>query len=334
MLRHRSSGVTRMRKRRFGRTGLEISEFTLGGGIVGGILILPADEVRLEALRRAVAAGCDWIDTAADYGQGESEKALGRLLPEVSPRPRLSTKVRLDPAGLDDIEGQIRRSLEASFRRLGTDRVELFQLHNQIGAATGDRSLAVREILRPGGVADVLDRLRQEGLFRWHGVTGLGETPAILEVLRSGRFDTAQVYCNMLNPSAGRAMPAGWTGQDFGGVIEACRSQDMGVMNIRVLAGGALVSGQSHGREVAVTSDADLAREQARARAIFDRLGTTHGTRAQTAIRHSLANAGLSTIVVGVATLEHLDEALAAFEMGALPQEAMAALDACYSQGF
>lgn len=210
-----------MRQRRLGRTGLRVYEFALGGGVVGGILIHPADEVRLEALRNAVRAGCDWVDTAADYGRGESERALGRLLPHVAPRPRVSTKVRVDPAALGDLEGQVRRSLEASLARLRTDRVELLQLHNPLAAETGGRLLGAREVLRPGGVADVFDKLRGEGYFRFHGVTALGETPAILEVLRSGRFDTAQVYHNMLNPSAARPVPPGWGGQDFGGVLLA-----------------------------------------------------------------------------------------------------------------
>ena len=321
-----------MRHRRLGRTGLEISEFTLGGGIVGGILVHPPEEVRLAALERAVRAGCDWVDTAADYGQGESERALGLLLPEVTPRPRLSTKVRVDPS-LGDFEGQVRRSLEASLTRLRLERVELFQLHNQISAQTGSRLLAAREILRPGGVADVFDKLREEGHFAHHGITALGETPAILEVLRSGRFDTAQVYHNMLNPSAGRPVPPGWGGQDFGGVIEACRERDVGVMAIRVLAAGVLAADELHGREVAVAEDADLGREQARARRLFGRLGERHGTRAQTAIRHALANPDLSTVVVGVASLGQLEEALAAFEAEPLPDAALAEVEACYDEG-
>jgi L-galactose dehydrogenase/L-glyceraldehyde 3-phosphate reductase len=318
-----------MQARRFGRTELEISAFTLGGGFVGGLLIHPEDEVRLEALRRIVAAGCNWIDTAADYGKGESERALGRLLPGVSPRPRLSTKVRLDTDRLGDLEGQIRASIEASFRRLEVDRIELFQLHNPIAVQSGNGRLSPRDALR---VADVLERLREEGLFLFFGLTALGETASIVEVLRSGRFDTAQVYYNMLNPSAARPMPAGWTGQDFGGVIEACRSQDMGIMNIRVLAGGVLASDVPHGREVIVTSDADLSREQARARLVAARLGSRYGTRAQTAIRYALANADLSTVVVGLATLAQLDEALEAFAAGPLPETAMSEIEAVFRE--
>ena len=88
-----------MQQRRLGRTGLQVSEFTLGGGIVGGILINEADEVRLEALDRVIAAGCNWIDTAADYGKGESERGLGRLLPGHRPqapasRPRSGSTPR------------------------------------------------------------------------------------------------------------------------------------------------------------------------------------------------------------------------------------------------
>jgi hypothetical protein len=98
-------------------------------------------------------------------------------------------------------------------------------------------------------------------------------------------------------------VPPGWGGQDFGGVLEACRERDVGVMAIRVLAAGALASDERHGREVVVAADADLGREVARARRIFDRLGGRYGTRAQAAIRHALANRDLSTVVVGVATL-------------------------------
>jgi aryl-alcohol dehydrogenase-like predicted oxidoreductase len=81
-----------------------------------------------------------------------------------------------------------------------------------------------------------------------------------------------------------------------------------------------------------ITADTDLGGEEARARAIFEHLGTRHGTRAQTALRYALANPELSTVIVGLAALEHLDEALAAFEAGPLPVEALAEIEGCYSE--
>jgi len=322
-----------MQRRRFGRTGFEISHFTLGGGIVGGVLIKPEEEVRLEALKRVVAAGCNWVDTAADYGQGESERALGRLLPELPVKPHISTKVRVDPDDSRDYASQIRASLETSLERLKLDSVALFQLHNQIGDATGDKRLAKAEILKPGGVADCLDKLREEGLTHAIGFTALGETPAMMDVVRSGRFDTAQLYYNMLNPTADRPVAEAWGGQDFAGLLAAMKAEDMGVMNIRVLAAGVLATDERHGREILVTRDTALAEEEARARRLFAVLGDRYGTRAQTALRFAQAHPDLSTIVVGVADLAQLDEALAAFAMGPLPAEAMAEIEAAYAAG-
>ena len=72
-----------MKYRPFGKTGLNISEVVIGGGFVGGILIDPDHEIKREALRRALTAGVNWIDTAPSYGNGQSETNLGWLLPEL-----------------------------------------------------------------------------------------------------------------------------------------------------------------------------------------------------------------------------------------------------------
>ncbi len=71
-----------MNHRLFGRTGINVSEVIFGGGNVGGILIHPDEATKREAVRRAIAGGINWFDTAAMYGNGQSEEALGRLLPE------------------------------------------------------------------------------------------------------------------------------------------------------------------------------------------------------------------------------------------------------------
>jgi aryl-alcohol dehydrogenase-like predicted oxidoreductase len=153
-------------------------------------------------------------------------------------------------------------------------------------------------------------------------------------VIDSGRFDTAQVYYNLLNPSAGRALPEAWTGHDFTGVIAAARGQDMGLLAIRILASGVLATDLRHGRESVVTEASDLPTEERRAAAVFASLGADHGTRAQTAIRFVLANPDLSGAIVGLAELAHLEEALGAAEAGPLPQEALDKLDAVYESGF
>jgi aryl-alcohol dehydrogenase-like predicted oxidoreductase len=129
-----------MRRTSLGRTGLEISELAFGGGVTGGILIDTDETIRDAVLRHAVAAGINWIDTAPVYGDGTSEETIGRHLQGLSPRPHVSTKVRLEVEDLGDIAGAIERSLEQSLRRLRSDRVALLQLHNHLAAALEDAS--------------------------------------------------------------------------------------------------------------------------------------------------------------------------------------------------
>ncbi len=66
-----------MKTNTLGRTGLEISELVFGGGFVGGILLHASDAIRREAIQRALDGGVNWIDTAASYGNGQSEEVLG-----------------------------------------------------------------------------------------------------------------------------------------------------------------------------------------------------------------------------------------------------------------
>ncbi len=129
-----------MRKAMLGRTGLEISELVLGGGVTGGILIKADEATRFDALRRAVMGGINWIDTAPIYGDGASEETIGRHIESLTPRPQISTKVRLEAEDMDNIPSAILRSLEASLTRLQVPRIELFQLHNHIGTTLGGRA--------------------------------------------------------------------------------------------------------------------------------------------------------------------------------------------------
>jgi L-galactose dehydrogenase/L-glyceraldehyde 3-phosphate reductase len=326
-----------MKKRTFGRTGLQVSQVAFGAGFVGGIIVLADDDTRRRVLRRALDAGINWIDTAPLYGQGRSEEALGWLLAEMKEKPYLSTKVRLDLGKLSDIPGEIERSVHESLKRLKRGSVDLLQLHNQIGARTGSGTLgaiSIDDVLKKGGVADGLERMREQGLTRFIGLTALGEAPSIVRAIDTGRFDSAQVYYNLLNPSAARAMPPGWRGHNFSGVCAACKRHNVAMMNIRVFASGVLATDERHGREIALTEDSALDVETRRAHAALAALGPGHGTRAQTALRFSLANPDLACVVIGLAEPSHLEEAIAAEAMGPLAASDIAKLEAVYTRGF
>jgi D-threo-aldose 1-dehydrogenase len=323
-----------MRKTFFGRTGLEISEVALGGGATGGILINAGEATRFAALQRAVAGGINWIDTAPSYGNGASEETIGRHLSVLKPQPHVSTKVKLAATDMNDVAGALERSLEHSLKRLQLNRVALLQLHNRIGLPAGEQvRLMPARIL--GVVADTFDRLKEQGLILASGITALGDTQACLEVIESGRFDAAQVYYNAINPSAAwsRTAPQ-WRGQDFCGIISACWRLNMGVLGIRVWAGGVLASTARPERLTLMTSDTDLDNEMRCAAAVRAAFGSRYGTPAQVALRFTLGNRDLSSRVLGVAELSYLDEALAAVERGPLPPEAIAKLDQLWATDF
>jgi len=323
-----------MRYRTFGRSGLQVSELVFGGGWVGGVLIHQDDATKLKTLKRALDAGINWIDTAAAYGQGQSEQALGWLLKEVDTTPYLSTKVVLDTDDLSDIPGQVERGIHASLKRLNRKSVDLLLLHNQIGTTVTSGVVTPDHVLRANGAAEALERMRDQGITRYIGMTALGDPAGCRQIIDSGRFDAAQVYYNMLNPSAARSMPPRWTGHDFGRLIDACKAQGTAVMAIRIFAAGVLASDVRHGREVVITRDADLDREARRAQSVFAALGNTNGTRAQTALRYVLTNPDIACAIFGLAELAHLEEALAGEALGPLPQPALSALEKLYETDF
>ena len=228
-----------MEMRDFGRTGMRLSVLGFGCGAVGGLMVRgdPADQER--AVARALAAGVNYFDTAVQYGNGESEKNLGRVLQKLKPAGVVvGTKVRLPVEDRGRIGDAITRSLEASLARLQLDRVDIFHLHNSITETGGGPALSVRQVLDE--VVPAFERLRQQGKTRFLGITAVGDTAALHQVIDSGAFHSAQVAYNMLNPSAAEALPANYPAQDYGRLFDRTRAASVGVVGIRVLAGGAL----------------------------------------------------------------------------------------------
>jgi L-galactose dehydrogenase/L-glyceraldehyde 3-phosphate reductase len=153
-------------------------------------------------------------------------------------------------------------------------------------------------------------------------------------VIGSKRFDSAQVYYNLLNPSAGRSMPQAWTGQNMGGIIDACRANGVAVMAIRIFAAGVIATDERTGRESVLTTGTSVAEDERKSKAVFAAIGADEGTRAQVALRFVLANPDVSGAVIGSAELQHIDEALQAAAMGPLPAHVLARLDALYENDF
>ena len=128
-----------MEYRELGGTGLRVSVLGFGCGNVGGLMIRGTRLDRERAVARALELGINYFDTAPSYWDGQSEQNLGAALQTLGASVFVGTKFRLEPADRKDAGGAIARSLEASLRRLGLKRVDLLQLHNQIGGSEPSR---------------------------------------------------------------------------------------------------------------------------------------------------------------------------------------------------
>ena len=129
-------------------------------------------------------------------------------------------------------------------------------------------------------------------------------------------------------------MPQAWTGQNLGGIIEACRANGVAVMAIRIFAAGVIATTERTGRESVLIQDTSVAEDERKTKAVFDAIGPDQGTRAQVALRFVLSNPDVSCAVIGSAELSHIDDALKAAEIGPLPTQVLARLDALYETDF
>jgi aryl-alcohol dehydrogenase-like predicted oxidoreductase len=326
-----------MEMRTFGRTGLQVSILGFGCGAVGGLMVrgTPADQER--AVARALEAGVNYFDTAAMYGNGESEKNLGRVLAKLKPDVVVGTKVRIPSASFGRIAEAVVESLEASLKRMGREQVDIFHLHNAITASGGGESLSARIVLEE--VAPAFERLRGEGKLRFPGITAVGDTQALHQVIDSRAFVSAQVSYNMLNPSAGEALPTGYPAQDYGRMFDHTQAAGVGVVGIRVLAGGAL-SGAAERHPIAspppdpIGSANSYNADMQRAQRLMPLVQQGHaGSLAEAAVRFAITHRGMGTILVGMATPAEFEQALSAVNKGPLSQAALDSL-ATLQRGF
>ena len=314
-----------MNYRMLGRTGLRVSELGFGCGNVGGLMIRGEPQAQVGSVARAMELGINYFDTASSYGAGQSETNLGRVLKELNADVFVGTKVRLESEDIGGIKEAVIRSAEKSLERLGRPYVELLQLHNRVALhrEIGKDLIAVEDVL--GEVSEAFHVLQEQGKARFYGITGFGETPALHRVVESAQMYTVQTCYNLLNPSAAGDVPDGFPAQDFGRLAQRSAEKNMGVIVIRVLAGGAL-SGTEVRHPIASPAPApmgtgrDYREDLTRAKELDFLVTEGHvESLVEASLRFALATAEVSTVLVGASSLEQLEQAAGYASKGPLP---------------
>jgi aryl-alcohol dehydrogenase-like predicted oxidoreductase len=175
-------------RRPLGRTGVEVCAMGLGGYHLGTIKS-QREAVRL--VQQAVDEGITFLDNAWEYHDGKSETIMGQALGG-GRRDRVFLMTKVCTHGRGRVEAL--RQLEQSLRRLRTDHLDLWQVHEVVYENDPERHHA------PGGVLEALDQAKRQGKVRLVGFTG-HKSPAIhLKMLKTGYpFDTCQLPLNCLD---------------------------------------------------------------------------------------------------------------------------------------
>jgi len=317
-----------MQYTKLGRTGLDVSRICLGCMSYGepdrGNHTWTLSEAASRPfLRKALDLGINFFDTANVYSAGSSEEIVGRALLAYARRGELviATKVNgrmhAGPNGMGLSRKAIFAEIDASLQRLGTDFVDLYQIHRWDPKVPIDETLeALNDVVRVGKALFI----GASSMFAWQ----LAKALRISERHGWARFATMQNYVNLLYREEEREM------------LPLCRDEGIGVIPWSPLARGRLARDwdatsdraetDAFGRTLyARTADADRKVADALA-GVAARLGRP---RAQVALAWVLAKPEVTAPIVGATRLEQLDDAVAALTLR-LSADDIAQLEAPY----
>jgi D-threo-aldose 1-dehydrogenase len=174
--------------RELGGTGLKVTGICVGGSPIGsmpGVYGYGVEEEQAVAMVRAVFDGpFNFLDTSNGYGDGTSERRIGRAIKENGGLPPgfvLDTKVDADRKTRDFSGERVRRSVEESFERLGIDSCPLMYLHDP------EYYMSFEEAMKPGGPVEALVALKQEGVLENIGIAA-GPVAMLLDFVKTGLF--------------------------------------------------------------------------------------------------------------------------------------------------
>ena len=313
-----------MRYRRLGRTGLEVSEIGYGAWGIGRSEWIGADDsASLAALERAIGAGVNFIDTALAYGEGHSERLVGRIASRRAETVHVATKVPPrtrewpgNPAShaSETFPGDhIRACTEQSLRNLGREALDLQQLH-----------VWHDDWLEQGDWLETVQELRAEGKIRFFGVSVNDHDPgSALKLVRSGHVDTVQVIHNVFDQSPEDEL------------YPLCTELDVGVI--------ARVPFDEGGLTGAVTPDSEFPAGDFRAeyfrgdrrREVSERVdaiaadcGVPREEIAGIALRYVLSAPAVSSVIPGMRTIRNVERNTAVSDGSALPPEVVERLRA------
>jgi aryl-alcohol dehydrogenase-like predicted oxidoreductase len=310
-----------MEYRQLGTSGLRVSTLTLGTMGFGGTgWATPVGQIDVDGAREQIAlardAGVNLIDTADVYSNGLSEEILGQALGGSRDDVLIATKARMpmgsgpNDAGLS--RHHIIRSAEASLRRLGTDYIDLYQVHEWDGQTPLEETLGA------------LDDLVHSGKVRYIGASNyaawqLMKALGVSQRREFERFVSQQIYYSLQNRDVENE------------IVPACLDAGVGILVWSPLAGGLLsgkyrrgVEAPAGSRHLSEWNEPPVNDEQK----LYDTIeiavgiGKEHGvSAAQVALAYTLAKPGVTSLIVGARTLEQLADNLAAADLTLTPDE-------------
>ncbi len=324
-----------MEYRRLGDTGLTVSRICLGcmsygdpaAAVPGSPLrwewALREDEAR-PFFRRAIDLGINFFDTANVYSLGASEEITGRALRDFARREEVvvATKVwgrmRPGPNGQGLSRKAILHEIDASLKRLGTDYVDLYQIHRWDDATPIEETMeALHDVVRAG-------KARYLGASSMHAWQ-LAKAQHVAERHGWTRFVSMQNHYNLLYREEEREM------------VPLCRDQGVGIIPWSPLARGRLARGpeaketkRSETDRFGKTLYSSMAEADRQVIAALDQLAKARKLpHAQVALAWLLQKGGVTAPIVGATKMEHLEAAVGALDVQ-LSKEDVAALEAPY----
>ena len=314
---------------KLGKTGLEVSRICLGCMTYGEpgrgnhAWTLPEAESR-PLLKQAVELGINFWDTANVYSDGSSEEIVGRAIKEYSRRDEivLATKVngrmRPGPNGAGLSRRAIFEEIDNSLRRLGTDYVDLYQIHRWDHETPIEETLeALNGVVRAGKARYI----GASSMFAWQFMKAL----MVSHLNGWAEFVSMQDHLNLLNREEEREM------------LPLCRDQGVGVIPWSPLARGRLArawDATSERQEKDIFGKTLYTAAQESDHAVIDTVGRIADgrgvPRAQVALAWVIQKPGVSAPIVGASKPHHLTDAVAALSLKLTPEE-ISALEAPYA---